>query len=453
MSEDWKGALTNLDLPVKGIEEVWRNWNGETKEEKISGLYQTMAGNEPNWPTSIGLIDRLNKRVYSPLQMLMYLQAYNSRRLIWEDYPFLFTAIGRTIDTLMKRVYPDLDVQTNTSSGAPIDGRKVYQRLLQAVFYLRERREEREPLSIEIQLPLDGKAGPIEIKKFAQVFGRGVGVSRSKTLTRLNKPAGSVARIFTTHKNAPQSLLYTLRSPYAHLKDPTPLKEPRLTIVLRRDGHVAIAAYQNPLLEFYDGGWHVCDLQAGEYTLQELLGQRFGGQCNPNLGEVIMRLAYHLGTHWHGGLLAVVEDEAILDDPKGPFERESKESEVVLRQIEEKMKSSKSGKARITDVGDSDEEGAGGDQGGSGKGRLLLSCAIQDGAMVINRDGDILSVGRIVRTHNPQAQSQTSVGSRRHAARTLGNSGLALAISHDGAIRLYLQDDTKGISIRDLRLH
>jgi hypothetical protein len=451
MTDDWKETLQSMGLPVSDIEYVLDSWTNYAEPKKSEILYRLLLATGEDWPLTPNLLDRLNRGVYSPLQMLLYIEAKKSQKSFWEEYPFSFSLMGELISTLLTNVYRNDEVQSSPSLISHDEDSKKYHKLLQSIFYLRELREEREPLSIEVYLPLDdSQADSLEIKKFSQIFGRGIGTSRSGTLAHWKNPTGSIDRVFFTHRKAPQSLLYPL-GPFQHLKDEASEPEPGLTIVLRRDGHLTIAAYQNPLAEFYDGGWHICDLLSGEYALQELLGQLFGNDCDPRLAEYMLRLAYHLGTHWHGGLLAILKDEKELNDPDGTFETETPQSKELLKQVQEKMKSPKSGKPRITEICLMDDSDM--DKELSGKGRLLLSCAIQDGATLFNSHGDLLSVGRIVRTHNTSASNLGPMGSRRLAALTLADHGIALAISQDGAIRLFAKDATKGIDIMSLRLH
>jgi len=401
---------------------------------------------------------------------MFWQSAKKTRNEMVNDFPFLFCTVGHLMDLLLRNVYDsnndeNIVARSGIEKGSGEESQTAntngdwdeYRKLLQSVFFLRELREEREPLSIEVQIPFsEPKQDSLNIKKLAQVFGRGIGTSRSESLTKIENPTGTIARVFSNHESAPQSLLYQLRAPFGHLKDPTQSTQPKLSIVLRRDGHVTIAAYENPLLEFYDGGWHTVDLQAGRYAVQELLGLHFGARCDPDLAEFTMNLAYHLATHWHGGLLAITDEFSKLEAKDGPLEPECDDSKALFNEVKDKLKT-KENRASLIDV-----QGDGEGKEGTGMGRLFLSCAIQDGALIFDPSGELLSIGRIVRSREDQKshssnQAETRhremIGSRRCAARTLGKYGISFAISHDGAIRLYCKYDEKGINIDGLRLH
>jgi hypothetical protein len=302
--------------------------------------------------------------------------------------------------------------------------------LFQSVFQVREVTEERERLSLEVQLPLTPTIGTaLDVRKLAQVFGRGVGVTRDPELLNRSTPVGKLDFYFPGHDSAPLSSLYHLDAPYPHLH------ENDLTIVLRRDGHVALASLSNPLLEFYDGGWHVVDLQSGRSALNLLLDDHFSGASYPpSLAQSLLRLAYHLATHWHGGILAVVRDEAEVEGILAKSNDQSQKiSTVVQKELDTKDKP-----PRITAVGE------------SGVGRVLLSCAIQDGATLFNREGEFLCSGRMVKE---TVGSPMEGGARRRAARTLSRFGVVLAISHDGAIRIFSEPPGLNYAVSGLRIH
>jgi hypothetical protein len=298
------------------------------------------------------------------------------------------------------------------------------------MFALREMREEHEPLSLEVQLPFKDPLGTaLDIKRLAQVFGRGVGITRDKSLALRAKPSGGVHDVFADHDSAPLTSLYNFLPPFSHVD------ESDLGLVLRRDGHITLAARQNPLLEFYDGGWHTVDLLWGKSTVNFLVDEFFGdGSAAPALADSVLRLAHHLATHWHGSILAVVDEQGlgrILETP-------SPDSEKVTVAIREALLEIGKGE-KISEVPS------------NGMGRLFLSCAIQDGAILFAPDGKFLSAGRIV-SRTPG--TPVSGGARRHAAKALSKHGVVLAVSQDGAIRLYSEPRRRaGIAMDGLRIH
>src|SRR5207245_6039476 len=93
-----------------------------------------------------------------------------------------------------------------------------------------------------------------------------------------------------------------------------------------------------------------------------------------------------------------------------PSDQSQRVSTVIQKELDTKDKPPK-----ITAVGE------------SGAGRVLLSCAIQDGATLFNGQGEFLCSGRMVKE---TVGSPMEGGARRRAARALSQFGVVLAISH-----------------------
>jgi len=450
----WELLIKNviaIDGEFTPIKQVWDNWLHPDSSVGIDNLQDNLKSTtlarqltrpDSEWPTKVKPIERLRTNVYSPVQLLFWKAAEHSKDQLEFEYPFCFSAIGNFINLLLYAWDPgERSAEELWSDNERI---KVHRRLAQSVFQLREVREEREPLSIEIELPFeDCEKNELPIKKLAQVFGRGIATSRDKHLSDIGNASGSAIRVFENHYNTPMNRLYSLDSVFGHIT------ENRLSLILRRDGHVTIAMSNNPLLEFYDGGWHTVDISSGKAALQSLLEMRFTSGLDSELPLNLINLSYHLATHWHGGLIAVVSDlesvkehliEQTQDDP----------SKKLLIHVHQCMKNfSGLDSFKISDVLRKGEDG-------EGLGRLLLSCAIQDGAMILNEKGELLSLGRIVK---PKAEMLDS-GARRHAAKTLGKNGVAIAISHDGAIRLFSDNSERidagseaFLNVEALRIH
>ena len=187
-----------------------------------------------------------------------------------------------------------------------------------------------------------------------------------------------------------------------------------MSVILRNDGHIALAKKANPLLEFYDGGWHVCDLASARLVLSTSI-ERFGPEkIKEGFVEKLVNLAYHMGSHWHGGLIAVIEPEAI----EQIFMNSEGENEEIQTAVVNELNSSSGEKWQI-----------------GGGGRLLLTTLIHDGATVFSPSGDLLGTGKLVKLGSG---GQIKGGSRRNAARKIAeNGGVAIYISQDGAIKIF----------------
>src|SRR2546425_10303253 len=128
-----------------------------------------------DWAGPQGYWSQIARSVYSPVQLLLCRCAANTEVGVETDYPFLFGTIGLFLERLVTKdqaesdgVHPPFPAGRDTSE---------FWKTVQAVFRLREMREEGEQLSVEAWLPHPTAFGQsIELKKLAQIFGRGVGI-------------------------------------------------------------------------------------------------------------------------------------------------------------------------------------------------------------------------------------------------------------------------------------
>jgi hypothetical protein len=403
-------VLDNWQYPPK-VDDLRRR-----REYRVSSLSQMLRpGSQVGWPATLEKDLLLQNGIYSPTQPLIW----ECARAVGEketgdrtdlEHPFHFSLLALFIRTLLDQMESGDKVQQwPPSADVYTDIRKV----LQAVFQLREMREEREQLSLEIRFPLtaDTKKESLELKQMAQLYGRGAGFVSGPELAAGDdgKVRGHVEKVFEDHEGTASSSLYELSPTLSHIK------ERDVHLVLRRDGHVLVAVRENPLLEFYDGGWHVVDLQSGRVAIDTLLDNWFPRRRS-QVAEYSLRLAYHMGTHWHGGILAVAKMKVGKRNLKlqDPSEEALKAQRSLVQLAGGKM-------PKITEV----EK--------TRLGRILLTCALQDGAVLIGADAGVQRVGTMV----AQSRNVEEGGARRRAAKTFGEFGVAIAISHDGAIRLF----------------
>lgn len=429
MPDEWQDLVSLTGIPKPEVASLLTGWDRTDSRERVASICRLIGPEAPDaeWLTPVEEPTRLRQGIYSPLQLLGWECAQRRTDEIERDFPFLFgwaSLLAWSVITYRA----DLE---GTPAWPPTGSEPDQIRhLLQAVFRLREQREEHEPLSLEVHLPLppDTDSPRVPMKRLAQVFGRGIAIVTGDELRTRPTPHGAVNHIWRDHELAPTSRLYLLQEEYAKL-DPG-----LLSVTLRRDGLLTIGRQANPLLEFYDGGWHVVDLAAGTVAVKKLLDERFtarGSPVAPTLPALLVQLAYHMASHWHGGILAVV-DEAGLSGKLHDASDESKTVTAALNTIA----GTPSASARLTDIRD---ESAGSLK--RGLGRLFLTLAIQDGATMFRPDGSFIGASRFVRD---QQIGDVTGGSGARAARTLACHGVAIKVSADGAIRVFAELGTGG---------
>ncbi|MEA3190094.1 MAG: hypothetical protein QOD77_676 [Thermoplasmata archaeon] len=390
--------------------------------KRVSSLAQLAVGEDSDWPTKQNILERSRLGIYSPVQLVL-LEAANATPASTDlEYPFAFSSVGLATELLVKTLQREPN-PTGTTGWPPTDSTSYdkTRRLLQSMFQQREVREEGEPPSMEIIIPMaedDAALPQVTSKKLGQVFGRGVAMLQGSGLATLPASGGQVFEIFQTHDTAPGTNLYTLEESFSHLP------ERKMSLTLRRDGHVTIAMDKNPILEFYNGGWHICDLKYSRIALQAIAQAAFGTAVRPEILPRILTLAYHMATHGHGGIIGVVPEAvaAGADSTIVEFEPQSPESIGVtnaIRAVKDKMKLT--GDLTIDRLAQ------------IGFGRLLLAANLQDGATLFLPDGHFHSSGRMVK----RIAAGAGGGSGARAAKGIGAAGLAIKISEDGAIKVY----------------
>jgi hypothetical protein len=452
MVEAWKQRVADWGVECDGVEKLIKEWK-QDPDERIKYLCKIImnppTGQALEFPTTTKTQDWLRIRVYSPVQVLLYLCAKDTKKRLENDYPFCFGTMGRFLWVLMNwlRTEPTAVTSIDPSNRPSKKSQLFYQRLLQSIFQLREITVEREALSLEIQLPInDNCINPVPIAKLAQVFGRGIAITNDCNLATLEKAGGTVEEIFSNHDNAPLATLYTLDQPFDHID------RGEINLILRRDGHFTIAVHQNPLIEFYDGGWHIVDLSGGRGSIETLICDAFKQPPPQNLSDYILRLSYHMATHWHGGIISVVDD-CVINDTK-ILEKPTRTSRSASKEIRKCLLETtldKNSKSSLSILDCLTKE--------AGLGRLLMSAAIQDGATLISPDGRFLDAGRIVaKTNLKKGKKQAGIaidgGARSYAASALSKHGVVIKISQDGGIKLFSNSESKKKRrVNGLRIH
>ena len=432
MPESWKPLIADViaTTAAKAEESLSATDPEGTPDGRAYRLGRAiMEGLGPDdWAGPQGYWSQIERSVYSPVQLLLYRCAANVGSGVEEDYPFLFGTIGLFLQRLVTESPKESDALPPPFPG----GRDTseFWKTVQAVFRVREMREEGEQLSVEAWLPHPPASGEsIALKKLAQIYGRGVGIVSAAHFSVEGGTKGEVQELFRNHDTTPSALLYTLRPTYS--KVPTQ----GVSLALRRDRSVIVATSGNPVLEFYDGGWHVTDLNSGKGLLLACLTEHFGAtRIHEALGEALIRLAYHMASHWHSGILAVVDCDVVDRAKSKILERQKDWSASATKIIRDELKRvDKLDEFNVKDI----EK--------TGLGRALLTNAIQDGATLFDPDGKFHSAGRIVSQLPDQIDDDTHppLGSGNRAAQKLSEYGVAMKVSEDGAIRLYSKPPDK----------
>ena len=431
-------------------------------------------------PKYIFTLSDIKKGVYSPHQLALYLASEIADNMKPSyDYPFMFSVMGYYTyalvamkankkynhsmdDELQYQENPngdidldnvdldfepnidldldpdDIDLYYSSTQQAPekfalqvANASDQYTQFIQAMFYIRELREEGEHLSFELVLPqIDSKRLRLGIKQLAQIFGRGIAFSQCLDCDL--EPSGSVTHVFNKHDNTPQSVIYNLKNQFSHIE------EHQASLVLKRDGLITIAESENPLLEYYNGKWNVVDLKSASHALGCLLSDKFDTKEDEmpsmtqweNISEKVMNLAYHLASHWHGAIIAILGNDVKFNEV---FTEPSKDHEHMETMINNQIGDLRKLNEKLPVInGESPEKIP--DLCLEGIGRLLLSLSIQDGAIVFDQDGNFKSCSRFV---NSSEATKIEGGARKKASKVLSKKGIVISISHDGGIVIF----------------
>ena len=222
--------------------------------------------------------------------------------------------------------------------------------LIEALMFIRERRVEEAPLTIEINLgsfamwesmqtigsaifepdtALIGIKNQInnikksveyidrigevptkmiskEVETNAKHFGRGVAVLGLSGSDDSDKKNIDLKNLWSSHKNAPLSTLYGFDWSPPNLEQSG--EQPQLNLVLLPSGVISIQVGGDPLLEYFAGGWRYVDTYHKSMILSKLAKDIDDNLVltNDNISLPIYRcsrLAYQLSYHNHGSTI------------------------------------------------------------------------------------------------------------------------------------------------------
>lgn len=235
------------------------------------------------------------------------------------------------------------DAVKNTAAGI--------ENLIEALMFIRERRVEETPLTIEINLgsfamweSMQGIGSAIsefemvpneiksqikkikesisyidsigripnkviskEIETNAKHFGRGVAVLKLSDFENDdNKKSIDLKTLWSSHKNAPLSTLYGFDWKPPNLEQSGDL--PQINIVLLPSGVISIQVGGDPLLEYFAGGWKYVDTYHKSMILSKL-ARKIDNDLVLTTDNISLpvyrcsRLAYQLSYHNHGSTI------------------------------------------------------------------------------------------------------------------------------------------------------
>lgn len=236
--------------------------------------------------------------------------------------------------------------------------------LIEALMFIRERRVEETPLTIEVNLGSfamwesmaaigsaisEVDAAPIgikgqidniivsiksidkigkvrtklisrEVETNAKRFGRGVAVLGLSHLDDVDKNSIVLKNLWSSHKNAPLSALYGFNWKPPNLEQGG--DQPQLNLVLLPSGVVSIQIGGDPLLEYFAGGWRYVDTYHKSMILSKLAKEIDNDLVltSDNISLPVYqcsRLAYQLSYHNHGSTIDLIFGEpTFLPDGK-----------------------------------------------------------------------------------------------------------------------------------------
>lgn len=386
---------------------------GESVNKLLENAFQS-PGEPDTWTSNFDEV--VQDGVYSPIQLALVAlddQGFGKLR----EFPFCFSLIGNLLSRISKAIAPD-DVGEEKCILSPTEWAET----LQTIFYLRETTEEGEHPSVEMVTPSRsdlGETPDLPLEWAGRVFGRGVAMVHPTETSSIREMDVSIDHLFDDATTTPSSLLYDLERPFRHLSPD------EISISLRRDRHVTIATERNPILEFYDGGWNVVDIESGRAAMGSLFESRFDDPVALEPAqEKILHLGYHMATHWHSGIIAVLTNDSLED----ALEEEETGEDILSKKIPKVVKKDEEGTI------DNFHKLADGEGDAADRGRVLLTNAIQDGALIIRSDGHYDSAGRMAQL---KQTDRTEGGAGTRAANSLAKYGVAMKISEDGSIKLF----------------
>ena len=129
-----KILLRSLGIPVDSIEQLWTDWQKErSPETALRELHRILDEGDIQWGPGMSFEERLEKNMYSPIQILLWLAASEADCAPEDDYPFLFSTMGYFIEDLMRTVYDK--PQTRPDDDLVRSNRELYKTLMQTMFY------------------------------------------------------------------------------------------------------------------------------------------------------------------------------------------------------------------------------------------------------------------------------------------------------------------------------
>ncbi len=201
-------------------------------------------------------------------------------------------------------------------------------------------------------------------------------------------------------------------------------------MVLTPNGEIKIFADGAQVFSFLDGRWHLTDAVEKYRVWEEALGKK-------DLAHRLFSVALNLAEERRGGLFVILDDRRESTRIAG----QSRSTSSATRVTESGIKESAPLPLRCQRVTELSQP-------------VLETIARIDGSIVLDRDGNLLAFGAIVR-HSRAVVSPDEVaeGSRTAAAIAASQFGNVLKVSEDGRLSFYKSGHCVwDLQIRPLRL-
>lgn len=288
-----------------------------------------------------------------------------------------------------------------------------------------------------------------ELEDAGKSFGRGVAVLKFSE-DRSSGSSIKIDRFWSNHRGAPLSMLYGLDY---KLPDPDE-DEKTLNIILLQNGTISIQVNYDPFIDYFAGSWRYVDLYHKATLLtKKLNSDSTSSDVNKGLLSTIYRIArlsYQLGYHNHGATIEVlICDSKMVEETEKLKESKRKIGDTLINPFVIKYDPDNLSEDSVVKIG-----------------RWVYQLCTVDGIttlnITLNNDLVIKGYGNIIDVDKKSckdewtsflqkigADSNQPIGGGRHysAYQCMINGSkensknFVLCISQDGYIDVYMKDD------------
>jgi hypothetical protein len=188
----------------------------------------------------------------------------------------------------------------------------------------------------------------------------------------------------------------------------------QICLALTPNGEIKVFAEGAQVFSFVEGRWRLTDAAEKYRQWREAAGSH-------ELGELLFTTALNLAEHRRGGLFLVLDDAGRASSILAPGDLLSNEGAIGYQgSAKPRLHYLLRGK-RVLEM----------------EPAVLESVARMDGGIVLDRAGNLLAFGAILRPAGDLTDSRASEGGRTTAAMQSSHYGAALKISEDGIVSFY----------------